>query len=141
MGYTHYWFDRPETLENYGTLCEDVDKIGVYCNNVGIKLAGYGVSLDGYYEGAPLHNSEFISFNGVGENGHETLHLPKNSKNPFSDSSSFCKTARKPYDLAVCLVLLRMAEIVPGFTFESDGDLDSEPEWLTAKRAYKEIFG
>ncbi|WP_276971435.1 hypothetical protein [Ferrimicrobium acidiphilum] len=139
MGYTHYWVDRPKTLENYESLCADVDKIGGYCSRVGIALAGYDRGK--YRKGAPLHYSRFIAFNGIGKDAHEPFSMPKDYDESNDSLSVFCKTARKPYDLAVCLVLLRMAEIVPGFTFESDGDPDSEPEWLTAKQAYEEIFG
>jgi hypothetical protein len=141
MGYTHYWFDRPKTLENYESLCADVDKIGGYCSRAGIALAGSDGLKDEYHEGDPLYSSQFISFNGVGEDSHETFHMLREYNDSSDDIYMFCKTACKPYDLAVCLVLLRMAEIVPGFVFESDGDLDSEPAWLAAKEAYAEIFG
>jgi hypothetical protein len=142
MGYTHYWFERPKTLENYEALCADVDKIGGYCSRAGIALAGYDKLKGTYRKGAPLHNPSFIGFNGVGKNAHETFYMLKNySESSDSLSSVFCKTALKPYDLAVCLVLLRMVEIVPGFAFESDGNLDSEPAWLAAKAAYEAIFG
>ncbi len=26
MGYTHYWFNRESTIDNYETLCADVDQ-------------------------------------------------------------------------------------------------------------------
>jgi hypothetical protein len=141
MGYTHYWFDRPQTLDNYEALCADVDKIGGYCSRAGIALVGYDGSKNEYREGAPLYNSQFISFNGVHEDGHETFHMPREYNDAGNDAYPFCKTALKPYDLAVCLVLLRMQAIVPGFEFESDGDIDSEPAWIEAKEAYVTIFG
>ena len=55
-------------------------------------------------------------------------------------SFAFCKTARKPYDLAVCLSLLRIKEIAPdAIELSSDGDWDIE--WVNSRLVYKELFG
>lgn len=56
------------------------------------------------------------------------------------ESFDFCKTARKPYDLAVCLVLLSMKRHAPrSVRLGSDGDWDGE--WTQARMVYKELFG
>lgn len=71
----------------------------------------------------PVANKRMIRFNGIGEDGHETF-LVKNSKdqNGFSNISfGFCKTARKPYDIAVCEVCLVLQAFCPHFELSSDG--------------------
>jgi hypothetical protein len=138
MGYTHYWFGRPEEIGNYEQLCTDLDLIETYCASVGVELTGYDPIIMGYRKGAPLHVGDLIAFNGVPDDDYESFCMPKYRD---GDCFNFCKTARKPYDLAVCLALLRMAAIVPGFSFDSDGSLSREPEWRKAKTAYAKIFG
>lgn len=49
-----------------------------------------------------------IRFNGVEDDGHETFYLPKKKR-----SFNFCKTARKPYDIAVAMVLLACHAVAP----------------------------
>jgi len=137
MGYTHYWFGRPEVLENYESLATDVERIEQYCDSVGVKLYGYDPNECEYVEGAPLYTDNYIAFNGVGDEGHEPFFMLRVSDD---QEFPFCKTAAKPYDIAVCLMLLRMQVLVPSFTFDSDGDLDSEPEWVAAKKAYAQLF-
>lgn len=45
---------------------------------------------------APLLESKLVKFNGKGDDGHETFYIAYSS-----ERHGFCKTARKPYDLAV----------------------------------------
>ena len=61
-----------------------------------------------------------IVFNGVGKYGHESfvIHLDRVTK------FDCCKTARKPYDFAVGLILLSLKNHVEGFRFSSDGGKD-----------------
>jgi hypothetical protein len=87
-----------------------------------------------------------IRFNGWGDNGHETFLITREMsdysiRDPESgESFDFCKTARKPYDVAVCLVLLSIARHAPkSFSISSDGDWDVE--WSEARKIYKELFG
>jgi hypothetical protein len=87
-----------------------------------------------------------IRFNGVNGEGHETFiffkKMPKEQQ-ISSDKSRhfyFCKTARKPYDLAVCLVLLSLAQHASkSVELGSDGDWNGE--WTDVRRVYKELFG
>jgi hypothetical protein len=58
-----------------------------------------------------------IRFNGRGKNGHETFLISLDDNDP----SAFCKTARKPYDIAVCEVLLVLKAFMPKFNLSSDG--------------------
>ena len=80
-------------------------------------------------------NASHIEFNGIGDLGHETFWL---SKSIEGDGLGACKTAGKPYDLAVCVALLIAADIAPdAISFTSDGDWDTD--WKDA-RWYAEFF-
>ncbi|HEY0138116.1 MAG TPA: hypothetical protein VGB85_28715, partial [Nannocystis sp.] len=74
----------------------------------------------------PVINDKMIRFNGMGDDGHETMMLDREHDPDFR----FCKTARKDYDEAV-LVLLTLAEHhAPGaWKISSDGE---EFEWQPA---------
>lgn len=141
MGYTHYWFDRPQVIDNYENICKDIDQIKDYCAKRGIALLGWDRKKQEYTAEAPLYSTNLIAIGAPEDEVCETFCMTRKKKLAGGEAFMFCKTARLPYDLAVCLILLRMQATSTGFTFESDGDLDSEPEWLTAKQAYKEIFG
>ena len=108
MGYTHYFDDRPKIMD-----AEIFRKASDECKKV-------VESLD-----IPLADVKFtddvISFNGVGDDGHEDFELSRIKGNYFD----FCKTARKPYDLAVCCCLLILEKYFDGtFIVRSDGDKD-----------------
>lgn len=96
--------------------------------------------------GNPEVTPDHIRFNGWKDEGHETFLVTRERPDPPSwdpaskESFDFCKTARKPYDLAVCLVLLSMSRHAPrSVRVGSDGDW--EMEWTEARRVYKEMFG
>lgn len=59
-----------------------------------------------------------IRFNGIGEDGHETFYF--NSAD--GDFDEFCKTARKPYDIVVCKVLLLLFDFYGKTTLNLDSD-------------------
>ena len=54
--------------------------------------------------------------NGKGEDGHETFAF-----HPDGRGFRFCKTARKPYDLPVCEMLLILKRFIPVLDLRSDG--------------------
>lgn len=141
MGYTHYWFDRPEVVDNYADICKDINPIKDCCAKRGITLFGWDRKKQEYTAEAPLYDADRIAISASEDEVCETFCMARKKREAGGEAFMFCKTARLPYDLAVCLILLRMQATTTGFTFESDGDLDSEPEWLAAKQAYKEIFG
>lgn len=60
--------------------------------------------------------SKMVRFNGVNEKGHETF-LLEFKPSPFE----FCKTARKPYDLAVCASLILASYYAESGEISSDG--------------------
>jgi hypothetical protein len=87
-----------------------------------------------------------IRFNGWKDEGHETFLVTREMpeipdwSSDKSASFDFCKTARKPYDLAVCLVLLSMKRHAPeSVRVSSDGDWDAE--WTEAREVYRRLFG
>jgi hypothetical protein len=80
-----------------------------------------------------LYTDEFFGFNGDASKGedHETFAFEIGQSKSY-----FCKTNRKPYDLAVCLCLLTIKFHLKETKISSDGD----EEWITIFENYKEIF-
>ncbi len=93
----------------------------------------------------PEVSDELIRFNGWKDEGHETfmLHKKMPEPQPFGQGKQyfeFCKTAHKPYDLAVGLILLSASNHAPKtITVSSDGSWDVE--WAEIRREYKKLFG
>ena len=158
MGYTHYIYRKKDfTREQWEKISlETLDIIVKWCDRKKIVLAreydspaeaqpslfGGPKMLPTPPEGTPDH----IRFNGWKDEGHETFLVTRlrpdlPSWDPEAkESFDFCKTAQKPYDLAVCLVLLSMKRHAPrSVRIGSDGDWDCE--WVEARRVYKELFG
>jgi hypothetical protein len=142
MGYTNYYYQKKNlTQKQWEKVCLETFQILDYCKGKKIELA-----FECDVPKPPEVSNDMIRFNGVNNEGHETFIFFK--KKPevqaFQTDSKeyfyFCKTARKPYDLAVCLVLLSLANHAPkSVTLGSDGDWDVE--WTEARRVYKELFG
>eukprot|EP01036_Dinobryon_divergens_P028790 gene28790-37793_t len=83
----------------------------------------------------PVVDDEMIRFNQA-HDGHETFLLTKEHIIGFS----FCKTARKEYDIVVALVLLSCHMHAPNvLDIGSDGHWDSDT-WPDARRAYRKLF-
>ena len=139
MGYTHYWrqqrsFSRPEWTNVMAATRRIID----VCKANDIRLVQeYDTDLP------PVITDEFIQFNGHGEDGHETFYITRITPElePWmrGESFAFCKTARKPYDGAVCLVLLAVYRLAPEvFQISSDGHW--EEDWECWVRSFKTIF-
>lgn len=158
MGYTHYWNRSADfTTEQWEKIClETLDIIVRHCDKKKIVLAfefdspavQQPVLFGGpnYGPRPPEVSPELIRFNGWKDEGHETFYLTKaKPDNPSYDpdateSFDFCKTNRKPYDLAVMLVLLAMKRHAPeSVSVSSDGNWDVE--WSEARKVYKRLFG
>lgn len=76
-----------------------------------------------------------ISFNGIAPNDHEDFVIKYGKPISFG----FCKTAAKPYDVAVCKVLLVLS-MSDGFTFSSDGDIaGGEEGWGPANAWFAKV--
>lgn len=120
-------------------MCLETFQILDYCKAKKIELA-----FEFDVQKPPEVSNEMIRFNGVADEGHETFILFKKKQTGGIDDGQsryfyFCKTARKPYDLAVCLVLLSLANHAKSMKITSDGDWDGD--WTDARAAYKELFG
>lgn len=82
-----------------------------------------------------------ISFNGVGKDGHETFRIDSMFYGRDHDPEermkfAFCKTAQKPYDVAVTSVLLIFKfHFGNDFKVSSDGDMN---DWAPAIKAVTE---
>ena len=169
MGYTHYWCrSKPFTQKQWETICmRTLDAIVKHCDRNRITLAWeYDSPAEPQptFFGGPMYgpkvpqvDNDVIRFNGWKDDGHETFMLTKEkpeqagvlfeqlvqspSWNPAAkESFDFCKTARKPYDMAVMLVLLIAHDVAPkSIRISSDGDWDSE--WVPARDAYTKLFG
>lgn len=124
MGYTHYYGFRK------GTNQERINELFPKA----VELFKEGMTLlpkrpcdawgrrqklelgDWEGQGEPTIKDNKIIFNGKGDSSYETFSLHRRSH------SEFCKTARQPYDLAVCMCLLCFKEVFgDDFEYSSDG--------------------
>ena len=141
MGYTHYWTYNPNEILNTEELRR---KFRVAVQTIDqahkiIKKRKYCVIRGGLGEGTPMINESQVWFNGDEKKGmdHETFDI---KWFPSGGSvNGFCKTARKPYDILVCVSLLAFKHAFDNpdvFTFSSDGDNE---DWEDAKNLYTDI--
>ena len=117
MGYTNYWHQYNDfTDEEWKQITEEYDYIKEVCGNI-IKD-----------ETTDLDENTHIIFNGIGEDAHETFFLSKDAR-PFNfkkdyegqdTSFYFCKTAMKPYDIAVWYMLTQIQRICPSVSISRD---------------------
>ncbi len=114
MGYTHYWTStRAATPEEWALVCRAARIIIRLAAKVRVPLAWE------YDEPRkpPQVDGEDIRFNGVEEDGHETFLFSRDRAD-----ATFCKTAKKPYDLAVTAILIAADTLAPGvWEISSDG--------------------
>jgi hypothetical protein len=120
MGYTHFW-RRPEKLDPETFVAWGTDVIAIM-NASEMPLAGW----DG--TGKPETSPERVSFNGVGEDAHETFevtlveHAESWQSRDLGPVFRFCKTAYKPYDVVVTASLVALKDRFPTIEVSSDGD-------------------
>ena len=122
MGYTHYFRYQPTALDFATAWPQIVTDSQLICHAVtaaGVVLAGpLGT-------GTPVADPiDGISLNGSAERGedHDTLTILSPQLGGSGHQSRFCKTERRPYDLAVTAILLRCRLLAPDeFRLASDG--------------------
>ena len=147
MGYTHYFYRTPELDKSkFKAAVSDIRKVVALLPSVNpqeaqmcypngddtdVKLAGW----DGEVGTKPKFTDELVSFNGVGADAHETFLIAQTFEapdyRPDPDEEglhfAFCKTARKPYDIAVTASLAVLKHhLGDAIRVSSDGDFD---EW------------
>lgn len=113
MGYTHYFEQgKPATKEQWDAITEAFKKIA----------PSLPIQREDDDPARPEITEDRIIFNGIGDNGHETMLLER-----AGHGFQFCKTARKPYDRAVITLLTIANNLAPGtWVISSDG---SAKEW------------
>ncbi|HEX3509830.1 MAG TPA: hypothetical protein VHT27_01900 [Solirubrobacteraceae bacterium] len=149
MGYTHYFAYDPnaeEFISAWPQIIEDARLIAEHVQSeLHVRLTG------GLGEGEAEFSERWIWLNGptAGDLGHETLLIDSTPWKSWDEQAelgharwaheqhvefaergliaAFCKTARKPYDIAVTSILLRAARLAPrSFVIASDGDWQHE---------------
>lgn len=157
MGYTHYWAyqpDHPAYRQAWPAIVDAAGRIVARVRRAGITIAGPAG------HGQPqLDLAGGVGFNGdaaVALDGETfTLMPPQDAAGLPQVISTFCKTNRLPYDVAVAGLLLLCQQLLPQiFTIASDGEWDRE--WahgagcwqpnptraeLSARGAVAELFG
>ena len=152
MGYTHYWklkSDNADLFADVVSLFKEclfwmpkTTSVEKWSEEKGAWVkTRVSTALHGWNgKGEPVITDSEICFNGDAKKNadHETFRIRLGDM-----EGNFCKTARKPYDTAVCLALLSFKEVFgDDFSYHSDGhrreDVKDEKlvekEW---KRAYK----
>ena len=145
MGYTHYWSISGKEIPPaaWDAAVEDIKKIWPELNNMGIKIV-----FDSNDTSLPAEiTSEVIRFNGARAEGHETFIINRKGpartgkpiRTPAGKRFGFCKTARKPYDVAVCACLIILTYHLPSdFSASSDGYIN---DWEPALVLTDKILG
>lgn len=144
MGYTHYWYRKegPGSRQLFQQLGTDAKRIIAVAESRGIRLGNWGG------EESPEFNERRFSFNGYGEEAHETFSWDDDAdmkawqkQAGFEDDDVFycCKTAYKPYDAVVTAILIRAKELYgEAVRVSSDG---AWPDWADGRNLYEAVFG
>lgn len=165
MGYTHYWTpvvhtpnEKKKRFDKFFEVCkklyenlpEHSESAGGYYKEHPIVIVGglgEGKPMIGEYmtekeqivvgqhtEWKTINHGRCVWFNGTDEGNlsHETFAI-------YEDEAdwSFCKTARKPYDLLVCACLIAAGKIL-GYKINTDGTLE---DWKPAFDFYAKVTG
>ena len=122
MGYTHY-FTPVLDKKHFDTVVDDIKVI-----EKATKLfdsSGETLGVD--------YRKESFAFNGNASKGeeHETFCLG------VGGEWDFCKTARKPYDVAVVVSLLCLKYHSPTSDISSDGDSE---DWMEGYQLFNVLF-
>jgi len=127
MGYTHYWNQRRDFTD------DEWKRVQMGVRNILTSAEVDEIPLgNGMGEGTPVIEADHISFNGLGDDGHETCYLSRKqppcpewkSQADYDQRGAFdfCKTARKPYDPVVVSVLNFLVTEFPSvISASSDG--------------------
>ena len=127
MGYSHRWnwagcLDRA----TFATFAADARNIIFAAIFDGLTLAGP------HGEGQPIAEFDRVEFNGQ---------APREDFESFiltPDHTDSCKTGRRPYDAAVCAVLLALVHHFPAVKISTDGN---PADWEAAVSLYERATG
>lgn len=142
MGYTHTWTPKAASDENWNKFLEAVKLLHANLPEHSESAGGYYseypiVIRDGEGLGEPEFSEEAVYFNGDGEGKEDLMHETFLIEKDYAGQWSSCKTARKPYDLLVCAVLLAASEHLDIETTKTDGTLE---DWTPAIKFYIETL-
>lgn len=127
MGYSHYMDQiKPAEPIAWQAICDDFRKMMA----TALLNQPLPIQLESDDGGQPLVDDTYIIFNGIGNNGHETMVLQRDGK-----EFQFCKTARKPYGRVVTALLILADFHSPNtWLVTSDGEPDDWQEGLELAR-------
>lgn len=113
MGYSHYFPQtRSFTDTEWSTIQQSAKKLFTECSD----FLANGM---GDVDTEPEANDAEILFNGIEDMSYEPFSVSKE----HDDSYNFCKTAERPYDIAVVAMLVLINTYAPGvLKIESDGN-------------------
>ena len=122
MGYTHYWnFIEEPSKEKFVEFVEGVKQIVATAQEAGIDIAD------------EEYGDDKIVFNGVGADAHETFFVSADGVD-----FNFCKTAQKPYDIAVTASLIHAKKVFgDNIKISSDGDWS---DWEGGQLLYESVY-
>ena len=122
MGYTHYWnFIEEPSREKFIEFAEGVKQIVATAQEAGIDIAD------------EEYGDDKIVFNGVGADSHETFFVSADGVD-----FNFCKTAQKPYDIAVTASLILAKKVFgDNIKISSDGDWS---DWEGGQLLYESVY-
>ena len=137
MGYTHYWYIADEISQ---------DSWDKFLGDFRLVLPNFENTLDIQGDQKLQHDKDMIYLNGIGELSHETFLLERvTDTTGFTQRDDdglifkFCKTALKPYDIAVCSALIiAKKHFDKSIMISSDGDNE---EWKESKALCQKILG
>lgn len=138
MGYTHgYSRSKAASVKNWGKFTNEVKKLLSHPAVSELLCEDYDKP-----NSPPLVTDAYVSFNGKGENGHETFFLERQAHKSFCktggiDQTSFADSWGKHYDIAVCAVLVSAKRHLRE-EVSSDGDWDDEG-WMRARALYAKV--
>ncbi len=111
MGYTHY-YTITGTEKEREKLKFDLPIVKAIVEKYK-DILSYNGDIE---DQGPVVREDYIFFNGIEDDAHETFCIAREGQREF------CKTARKPYDIAVCMILLVLSHEYPeNIKFGSDG--------------------
>jgi len=142
LGYTHYWYRKPELdSQAFKLFAKDMNRLlfesripVTYCDNRWNDVDGFEA------------NQDRVNFNGKGEDSHETFLIERVSEEKFQQFDdngllfSFTKTAYKPYDILVVagLILGQFHFGKQAFKISSDGEVS---DWQVGLKLVNDTFG
>jgi hypothetical protein len=152
MGYSQGWSREPEIpAETMRMIVEDFGKLILVLDDNGVSLAGPNG------DGPPEITAERIAFNGFATSGRyrnngsgryepflfervaPLADWEKSSWNPKGRTFGTCKTALRPYDIAVCCALLiAKRHLGTRIGVYTDGE---EVQWFNAKLLCQSVLG